>query len=435
MTAGSGATARRLVRTVGLRIVACEARMALLRHRPRIVAVTGSVGKSSTKDLVASVLRRRYTVRESPENEINLPLVVLGLPYVRENLRRGLVNAWKGLFAMFMPHYPQWLVLEVGASEPRQTKRASRWLRTDIVVFTRFADVPAHIAMFRSREHLLEEKAGLIRSLRGRGIVVVNADDRDFMRIVKERCGRHRILTFGMAPSSQVRGKCARILYDERNGGPLGMACEVDVHGTVVSVRAEGVLGESHLYSILAAAAVAAAVDIPPHEVARAVASHRYRPARMRILDGMRGSVIIDDSYNSSPIAVEHGLAVLGELRCKGRKIVLLGGMSGLGCFAEEEHRKLGGRAAKVGDLLFAVGEYAERIAEGARVAGMEESRIHRLHDCPEAGHKLKSLVDRGDVVLVEGSGAATCMESALENFMLAPERKADLLARQGGGW
>src|SRR3989344_2082713 len=150
-----------------------EARAVLKKYKPKIVAVTGSVGKTSAKDAIYSVLAEGSHVRKSEKSfnsEIGLPLTILGAPNAWSNPLKWIENLFDGLFLIIFPaKYPEWLVLEVGADRPGDIKSLATWLPVDVAVITRLPEVPVHVEYFDSPEEVVEEKAALIHALKSGG--------------------------------------------------------------------------------------------------------------------------------------------------------------------------------------------------------------------------------------------------------------------------
>ena len=155
--------------------------MVVAKYKPRIVAVTGSVGKTSTKDAIYAVLASRYHVRRSDKSfnsEIGLPLTILGVPNGWSNPLRWLGNLIDGVSLIFFrASYPEWLVLEVGADRPNDIRSVAQWLPVEVAVVTRLPEVPVHVEFFDSPEEVVEEKASLISALRPGGTLVLFDDD------------------------------------------------------------------------------------------------------------------------------------------------------------------------------------------------------------------------------------------------------------------
>ena len=154
----------------------------------------------------------------------------------------------------------------------------------------------------------------------------------------------------------------------------------------------------------------------------------------MRIVAGLKDTVIIDDTYNSSPTAAERALSTLLELKTGGSRIAVLGDMLELGQFSVREHEKLGEQAAETADVLFTVGVRARKIAEGALEAGMNEKRIFQYDDAVSAGRELQNYIKKGDVILVKGSQGIRC-ERIVADIMAHPEQAEALLVRQSSVW
>src|SRR3989338_6307107 len=151
-------------------ILKSEARLALRKYKPRIIAITGSVGKTSTKDAVYTALSRFYSCRKSQKSqnsEIGVPLTILDIPNASRSFFGWLKNIINGLVLVLLPHYyPEWLVLEIGADTPHDIEKISRWVKPDVVVVTRLSKVPVHVEFFASPEALFKEKANLVKTLK-----------------------------------------------------------------------------------------------------------------------------------------------------------------------------------------------------------------------------------------------------------------------------
>jgi UDP-N-acetylmuramyl pentapeptide synthase len=186
---------------------------------------------------------------------------------------------------------------------------------------------------------------------------------------------------------------------------------------------------------ILAAFAVGLALELDLSRIAQELKNMSYPDGRMRLVPGRRDSVIIDDSYNASPIAVTAALRTLGTLQHgEARRIAILGDMAELGSFGAAEHEKLGPLATEVLDVLVTVGPLGKLLAKAAKGAGMNESHILCFESSIEAAQALPALVKEGDIVLVKGSQAAR-MERVTKALMREPERAHELLTRQGREW
>lgn len=415
-------------------ILALEARFVLYRYKPEVVAVTGSVGKTGTKDAIYSVLKSVKKVRKSEKSfnsEVGVPLTVLGLPNAWSSLFGWAENIADGLLLMlFKQEYPEWLVLEVGADHPGDIASLARWFRPATVVLTRFPEVPVHVEFFGSREAVIEEKRHLRRALRENGTLIVNADDE---LLVEEPVGPlQRRLTYGFGAHADVRASRPLVRYEK--GVPQGISCTVTFQDHSHELYLKDTLGTHQLYALLAGITVGVSEGMTLEHTIDALEGHAAPPGRMRILAGVEGSVLIDDTYNSSPIAAGAAVEALGKLKCSGRRIAVLGDMMELGEFSVEEHQKLGRAVAAYADVFVSVGVRMKAAAAAARAAGMSEDTVAVLPDSRKAAEALRDIVGKGDVVLLKGS-QSTRMERAVEALLRNPGIDKSLLVRQDVEW
>lgn len=416
-------------------ILTLEARIALTRFKPKIVAVTGSVGKTSAKDAIHAVLATKFFIRKSEKSfnsEIGAPLTILGLPNGWNNPLAWLVILVSGALSLFRRKYPDWLILEIGADRPGDIRKLASWIKPDVVVITRFAKVPVHVEFFASPQQVIEEKMNLARALKENGILVLNGDDDDILEAKNEI--RRRTILYGFNQNVLVKASNEQIIYPPA-GGPAGMAFKVDCAGSSVPVKIPGVLGRQVIYAALTALAVANSQNINLLEVAEALENLATPPGRMKILKGIKNSLIIDDSYNSSPVALEEALLTLKNLTDSGgRKIAVLGDMLELGKHSIDEHRRAGALAGNFVDLLVTVGERTESFAVGALAVGLAPQKIVRLENSRQAGEYLDPVITAGDIILIKGSQGMR-MERVVEEIMAEPENKEKLLVRQEKEW
>jgi UDP-N-acetylmuramoyl-tripeptide--D-alanyl-D-alanine ligase len=449
-------------------ILKTESRLVLYKYKPHIIAITGSVGKTSTKDAVYAVFSKITHVRKSEKSfnsEIGLPLTILGLPNGWNNPFIWLLDILKGLWLFIWPHkYPKWLVLEVGISKPGDMKRVVSWLKTDAVIITAIGETPAHIEFFNSRKHLIEEKSLLINTLKkparphdssgagGDSLLVLNADDESVIEM-KEKT-KNRTITYGFKEGADLLGSSDSISYNSSDE-PEGVIFRVDEGSKSFPVVIEGVFGRNHVYASLAALALTSALNFNMLDAVNALKNFDVPPGRMRLLKGINNSLIIDDTYNSSPFACESALKTLKDIKstdrpaCAGRKIAVLGDMLELGKHTLEAHKNIG-KIAKENlndnDVLIVVGLRAKAIKEGAIEAGMNGESILEFINSNDAGIFMKTFVQKGppapdhmggragDIVLVKGSQGMR-MERIVGAILLDQENKNKLLVRQDAEW
>ena len=337
----------------------------------RVVGITGSVGKTSAKELIASVLSQRYCTLRSEgnyNNEIGLPLTLL-------RMRREHERA----------------VLEMGMYDLGEISLLAEIAGPSIGVVTNVG--PTHLERLGSIDRISQAKAELIEALPADGVAILNGDDHRVraMSTVARGC---RVLTYGLGPGVDVRATDVRAL------GLRGVSFRVHHREHALSAHT-ALLGEHSVRTALAAVAVGIAEGMAWEQILPGLAD----PAaviRLRPLRGVHGSTLLDDSYNASPASSLAALALLKELGQ--RRIAVLGDMLELGSFEEEGHRLVGQRAAEVASLLYVVGSRAKVIAEEALRCGMPAKMVHVMDSDSAVVSALVDELRPGDVVLVKAS-------------------------------
>jgi len=416
-------------------ILKISARLVLWKYRPVIVAVTGSVGKTSVKEAIYAVLKNHFgenMVRRNERNynnEIGVPLTVFGL----ESGGRS-ISIWFARFVkvflmlIFKEKYPKILVVEMGADRPGDIKYLTNFVKAKVGVITAIGDIPVHVEFFDSPQALALEKKKLIDSLKSDGIAVLNYDD-EMVRAMKENC-RARVLTYGFGEEADIRATNyeARIADLKEEGIFGAVAFKLNYKGSTVPVKLNNVLGEHQVYPALAAAAVGIIFNLNLIDVSEGLLGFKFLPGRMKLLKGIKNTLIIDDSYNAAPLSTLAALETLGKFEEK-RKIAVLGDMLEIGKYAPEVHEQIGRKAAETADLLFAVGERARFIAEAARKKGMAKDKIFEFCVSDEAGKPLQKEIKEGDIILVKGSRAMK-MEKIVKEIMAEPRKAKTLLVQ-----
>lgn len=424
---------KNLFKKIVVKLLTLEARLLLKRTKPTIIAITGSVGKTSVKDAIYQAIKDKVRARKSEKSynsEIGVPLSVLGLPNAWSNPFYWLKNILDGLFlALFPGKYPEVLVLEMGVDRPGDMKRLAEWIKPDIVVLTRLPDVPVHVEYFSSPEAVISEKLNLVDALKSNGVFVYNHDDEKVLEVAG--AVRQQSIGYSRYSASHFQAKSDDVIYESKV--PVGMDLNISHIDETVEFILNGAIGVQHAYNFAAAAAVANLFDISLDDCSKSLMSYVPPPGRMRLIPGIKNTTIIDDTYNSSPVAAERALSTLFEIKAK-RKIAVLGDMLELGQYSVLAHEKVGEQAAEGVDLLVTVGVRARGIAEGALDAGLSEKRIMQFDDAISAGRELQNLIQDGDVVLIKGSQGVRC-EKIVEEIMANPNDASKLLVRQSTVW
>jgi len=415
-----------------------EAKLVLWRFKPKIIAVVGSVGKTSTKDAIYTALKDVVDIRKNQKSfnsDIGAPLTILGLNNAWNSPVLWTKNLFLGLVPLFRRTYPAWLVLEVGTDEPHGIERLAKWIRPAIVVVTSLPDIPVHVEFFESPEALIKEDLSIISYMQQGGMLVINADEAKTAKVIEEY--KVKTMTYGSVSTAHVRFDNQSILYDYVDGRPVptGISCKIAYNGNTVPVSLHGVLGVTHIYPVAAALAVGLSEQIPLLSMTAALATHEAPRGRMNIIEGKNGAVIIDDTYNSSPVAVERAIETLVAIETPGNKIAVLGDMLDLGTYAPAEHTRVGVHVAKSNlTYLVTIGTRSQHTAQAAMDAGMELDRVVQTKTSDEASKIVSELLRPGDVVLVKGSQSIRA-ERVVAACMANPEQRTSLLVRQEAAW
>ncbi len=425
---------KKILKHLIVNILTFEARLLLARTKPTIIAVTGNVGKTSVKDAIYDVIKTKLHARKSDKSfnsDIGVPLSVLGLENGWSNPWQWLKNMVDGAMLVIHPgKYPRYLVLEMGVDRPGDMAKLTRWIHPDVVVLTHLPNVPVHVEYFDTPEAVVAEKRKLVDALKPNGVLVYNHDDPKVLQVAEET--RQQTIGYSRYSESDFMATSDRIAYE--NGVAAGYEFTLSHLGEPAVIRVSGSLGVQHAYNIAATAAVSSIFGITLPEVARAISNFTPPPGRMRLLPGLKQTLIIDDTYNASPAAVERALETLKEFKGVKRRIAILGDMLELGRFSVPEHERIGSLVAKSADLLMTVGIRARGIAKGALDHRMNEKKILQYEDAGQAGKELEHLIRPGDVVLIKGSQSMR-MERIVEEIMAEPEKAHELLVRQSDEW
>ncbi|MCA9362335.1 hypothetical protein KC906_03085, partial [Candidatus Kaiserbacteria bacterium] len=248
---------KRVFKSIVVRILTAEASVLIRRMKPKVIAVTGSVGKTSTKDAIFAAIKNNIYARKSEKSfnsEIGVPLTVLGLPNAWNNPLYWLWNIVDGFFtAFFTRDYPEVLILETGIDRPGDMKRLTRWVQPDIVVLTRLPSVPVHVEYFKTPEAVVEEKFKLIEALKPDGVLIYNHDD----TAITERLAGvlQRQVGFGRYVPTDFTTRDDKVVYQDDQ--PTGVEFLIERYGNAYKVHLRNTIGMQHAYACAAAAAVA----------------------------------------------------------------------------------------------------------------------------------------------------------------------------------
>ena len=423
------------------------AKLVLWKYKPIIVAVTGSVGKTSTKEAIYSVLKNHFDeaqVRRNERNynnEIGVPLTIFGLESGGRSIPVWFVRFIKVfLMLIFKEKYPRILIVEMGADRPGDIEYLTKFIKPKVGVITAIGEIPVHVEFFDSPQALALEKKKLIDSLKPNGVAVLNYDD-EMVRVMGENV-KAKVLTYGFERRADVCATNYEVKpIDIEKEGIFGAATfKLNYKGSAVPVKLANVLGKHQVYPTLAAAVVGIIFNLNLIDISEGLRAYKSLPGRMRLLKGIKNTLIIDDSYNAAPLSTLAALETSRDFSTQresslpvnkqGRVIAVLGDMLEIGRYTPEVHEGAGRKAAEIVDLLFAVGERAKFITKGAKEKGMAKEKIFEFHTSDEVGKPLQEIIKEGDIILIKASRAMK-MEKIVKEIMAEPKKAKTLLVQE----
>lgn len=411
------------------------AKLTIWKYKPTVIAITGSAGKTSAKEAIYAVLKNFKRVRKSSanfNNELGVPLTIIS---DAQEIKKPAILFWlkiilSALVRIISPRksanqYPEILILEYGADKAGDIEKLVKIAKPTIGIITAIGDIPVHVGNYSSIEAVVREKANLISDSFTGGLSVINGDD-PWLSNLKKRT-RSQIKTFGTSPDCDIRiSHFSHIIshdsvshaindhynYNDRSkcngeekcGKIAGITFKLEKEGKSVPVDIADVFSISHAYASACSAVVAEYFGINFISVSDFI-SKNYMPVsgRSTILDGIKNTQIIDESYNSSPLALKTALETLKMVSGR-RKVAILGDMTELGDHTQKAHEMIGEMITSCVDVLITVGEKAKFIASKAIKSGLDKDNLFLFDSTSDALEKITPLIQEGDLILVKGS-------------------------------
>lgn len=350
-----------------------------MQYNIPVVAVTGSVGKTSTKDLISSVVSQKYNTLKTKgnyNNEIGLPLTILGLTNEEA------------------------MVVEMGMNHLGEIRKLTNIAKPTVAVITNIGT--AHIGNLGSRENILKAKLEILEGLQG-NTVVINNDNDLLHKWVNENKEKYNIITYGIKNKSKYMATDIKSFEDKSE---FKVVCEKDesINNKRVTVP---VGGEHFILNSLCAIAVGEYLNVPTEKIINGIANLELTKKRMEVLTSKSGATVINDTYNANYDSMKAAITYLKEIKDK-RKIAVLGDMLELGDYSKELHEKVGEEVDESIDILITIGKEAKYIAEKAKA-----KQIIECKDNEEAVRKLKELETKDDAILLKASNGMKFFEIA----------------------
>lgn len=409
------------------------------REHPKVITTTGSVGKTSAKEAIALVLEGSeqpvFKTWGGLNTEIGVPLSFLGF----KEMPTGLGGAVKLLARLIFPPRNAkngYYVLEYSADKPGDIAYLTQKLAGNIRVITKIA--PTHMGAYISFQELVTEKLSLLDDMHGNDIAILNADDPE------QKTGNKNVLWYGFSESKNKPGVWGREIQQTEKGLQFTIVFNLKqaMDGVVkksakthsITVQTQ-LIGKHQLYSLLAAAAVAFQEGIPAATIKKQLELYMLPAGRGRLIEGVKGITIVDDTYNSSPESVKAGLQMLKPFAKDRRVVAILGTMNELGDLAEKAHQEVAEVAAKTTDYLIVTGPEGPSMIKAAKKVGMPAHNVIQFKSPEQLIYKIDQLLKKEDVVYIKGSQNNVRLERLVERIMAHPKQAPSLLVRQSAYW
>lgn len=423
---------KRFLKKSVLSILAFLAKRKLKTMRASIIGITGSVGKTSCKDLVAHIMKTRHRVlknEKSYNSEFGLLLTILQQKSGFSSPTQWLITLVKAFgYTFFNRDTFDYLILEMGVDKPGDMDYLTKIAPPDIAIITAVKPVHLDNAQFSSIEEVFKEKKKIVEHMKPGGTAYISIDDKHIKTLKNDK--EHNL-----------------ILYSQKN--------KADVWATNINQTEEGLTftvhygdndnfeafvplyGTYQLSIVLPAIIAARETGVPVHQIQEALKGYCLPPGRMSLVQGIDDILLLDSSYNASPEAVKAALHVLdffGKKR-QTRRVFVFGNMNELGDYSKKLHQEVGRYIPSKADLLITVGDDVQYAAEKALKNGIPSKHIIECRDVHEAIERYGKIKKSGDVILAKGSQNNVRLEFFVKAFMLRPEEAQDTLVRQGKNW
>ena len=415
----------------------------LKKYQPQIIAITGSYGKTSAKEAIYNILKIKFQTGKTIKNynnEIGLPCSVIG----KKSAGKSIIG-WFLLFANAFrlllstdKNYPKILVLELAINKPGDMKYLLSLIPNKlikVVVLTSISSM--HFQYFDSLESIAKEKKLLLKNLPKDSYAILNYDDESVMKDASKIMVKK--YTYGLKDGADFTANNIHFSFKEKKNEVdneiTGTNFKLNFSGKMLPVFLPEVIGYPHIYAVLVASVVGYIFGLNFVEISQGMKKYVPPKGRLNLINGIKNTTIIDDTYNASPEGTISSLWLLNSIKSSGKKIAVLGDMLELGKLSIEKHKLVGKIISELNiDDLILVGEKTRDLAYSAKINGFGKEHIFHFDNSDRAKKFVQELVEKNDIILVKGSQSMR-MEKIVKEIMAEPEKANDLLVRQDKLW
>lgn len=415
------------------KLLAYFAKKIIAKYKPKVIGITGSIGKTSTKEAVFAVASSKFHTRtniKNYNNEFGLPLSIIGEESPKRNPLKWIYVFCKAFWMTYaFVEYPKVLVLEMGVDKPGDMDHLVEIVNPDIAVLTSIGI--SHLKNFGSQQGILNEKSKIFKNFDKENTAVLNVDDSMTKALIAKI--NSSVLTYGFDSAADVCVLDYKSVYS-KNENIFGTLFKLSYKGAVLPVEIKNVIGAPHVQACAAAAAVGLSLGINLHDIGQALANYKPQPGRLRVIEGIRDSYIIDDTYNAAPQSIEAALKELFDFPVA-HKVAVLGDMLELGNLSDSSHQNIGKALLEYHvDYAILVGPQMKLAYNELLNSSFPPDRVFHFMESADAINKTKEIILSASAVLVKGSQGMR-MEKITKAIMAHPEKAEKLLCRQEPYW
>jgi len=421
---------KKIAKKIVLKTLKALAKHRLSKYKGKIIAITGSVGKTSTKDAVFTVLNSQFKVRRnkgSMNSDFGLLLTILDIESGFSSATKWTWYIIKGFIHSLMSDHSEILLLELGVDKVGDMDFLTSVVNADIAIFTNISPIHIDDDQFSGMREIFDEKIKLLKALKEDGTAIFNIDNNFLNQAFQDFKSENKI-GFG-AENSEVLYPVTHITNTIEG---LSFLLKYNEEEHLIKTQ---ILGAYQIYVLLPAIICGLKLGMDIETIKHAIERFTLPAGRMSIIKGIKDSTILDSSYNSSPLALKEALKILKEIGKDSRKVAILGNMNELGKQSEELHSMIGKIIPEYTDLLITVGTQAKFIAQKAMERGMNPLMIFQFTYTKEAMEFFKKHIKENDIILVKGSQNRVRLERLIKEIMKNPEDAEKLLVRQSKTW
>ncbi|MDD3491726.1 MAG: UDP-N-acetylmuramoyl-tripeptide--D-alanyl-D-alanine ligase [Candidatus Pacebacteria bacterium] len=384
------------------------AKLILWRYKPLVIGVTGSVGKTSTKEAIFTILNKKYRTARNIFNlntEIGLPLTIIQGKDAKRNVLLWFYNFLHALrlFIFKSKNYPEVLILEMSEDAPGVIKYLVDLAQPTIGIITFIGSPPVHLEHFKNTSHFIEEISYLPQRLLLKDTLILNADNEPVVGLREKTMAK--TIFYGFDEKADVKVSNYKLIFSGKDLSKTGMSFRLEYKGSFVPVRVKNVFGKPQAYALAAGAAVGLSLGMNLVEIAEAIKDHQIPEGRTKFMPGINNTWILDDAYNASPDSVLASLDLIESAPAK-RRIVALGAMKELSNLSEQAHQLIGlAIAEKNIDVFIGIGEEMIKARESA-LKKNPKIQTFWFKNSEQARETIKGILQKGDLILIKGSRA-----------------------------